>query len=103
MGDEINEDEQGHTYDGTDDCGVIVQPSAPEKVILECAAGTLNLAKQGEKTMTKTAQKTKTATTTDPSAASGTTMNSRFSRSRTKRKSCSNFLRPHGTPRSSTT
>jgi hypothetical protein len=41
MGDEINEDEQGHTYDGTDDCGVIVQPSAPEKVIVECAAGTL--------------------------------------------------------------
>jgi hypothetical protein len=33
MGDEINEDEQGHTYDGTDDCRVIVQPSAPEKVI----------------------------------------------------------------------
>jgi hypothetical protein len=30
-------------------------------------------------------------------------MNFRFSRSRTKRKSCSNFLRPHGALRSSTT
>ena len=65
--------------------------------------GDANLAKQGEKTMTKTAQKTKTATTTDPIRRFWYDDELPFQSLAYQAKKLFELLRPHGTPRSSTT